>query len=297
MREPRAHITRVVVAFDGSTPSRAALRAALDEAGERRTPLHLVTAIDVLATPTLADAAYSQAARQAAWEAAAAAGQVLGTDRVTTTIDVGAPSAVVLRASHPGDLLVVGSHGHRPVARMLLGSTSTALATHSTCPVLVVRGKQARTDAPVLVGVDGSETSADAVTLAADEAARRDVPLRAVIAVPPVVDAMGFASGPDESMLEEARAVLAEALAGLRVDHPDLVVEQLLVQTHPVEALMRHARDAQLVVVGTRGRGRVRSMLMGSVSREMLQRAPCTVAVVHPGQGAGEREAVLAGTV
>lgn len=282
MSESPAQVTRVVVAFDGSAPSRAALQVAIDEAVGRGTPLHLVTAIDVLATPTPSAAAYSMTARRAVQDAATSAQGLLGPDRVTTSIETGAPSAVVLGACRPGDLLVVGSHGHRPVARMLLGSTSTALATHATCPVMVVRGSPQRPDARVLVGVDGSATSADAVRLAADEAARRGVPLRAVIAVPPVVDAMGFVSGPDEPMLQEARAVLGESLAGLHTDHPDLTIECLLVQTHPVEALMRHASGAQLVVVGTRGRGGVRSMLMGSVSREMLQRAPCTVAVVHP---------------
>src|SRR5680860_624900 len=101
---------------------------------------------------------------------------------------------------------------------------------------------------------------------------------------------MGFVSGPDEAVLQDAQTVLGEALAGLGEDHPDLTVEQLLVQTHPVEALMRHARGAQLVVVGTRGRGGLRSMLLGSVSREMLQRAPCPVAVVHPVAGAARAE-------
>ena len=120
---------------------------------------------------------------------------------------------MVLRACRPGDMLVVGSQGHRPVARMLLGSTSTALVTHATCPVVVVKGAAARPGGPVLVGIDGSATSADAVLLAAEEADRRGVPLRAVIAVPPVVDAMGFVYGPDEAMLAEAQVLLGGCYA------------------------------------------------------------------------------------
>lgn len=282
MTSSRAQVIRVVVAFDGSAPSRAALQVAVDEAAGRGTPLHLVTAIDILGVPTLSDAAYSQTARAANHDAAALAANILGADRVDTTVEVGAASAVVLRACRSGDLLVVGSQGHRPVARVFLGSTSTALVAHATCPVVVVKGTPTRPGGPVLVGIDGSRESADAVRFAADEASRRDVPLRALIAVPPVVDAMGFATGPDADTLEQARLMLSEALAGLHEDHPGLHIEQLLVQTHPVEALMRHASGAQLVVVGTRGLGGIRSMLLGSVSREMVQRTPCPVAVVHP---------------
>ena len=108
-------IARVVIAFDGSAPSKAALRVAVAEATSRQTRLHLVCAIDVLANPTPSDAIYSRTAREAAQEATDWARILLGRDRVDTTIDVGAPTDVVLDACKPGDLLVVGSQGHRPV--------------------------------------------------------------------------------------------------------------------------------------------------------------------------------------
>lgn len=282
MTSSRAQIIRVVVAFDGSAPSCAALQVALDEAASRGAPLHLVTAIDVLGVPTLVDAAYSLTARAAIRDAAFMAQNVLGAGIVDTTVGVGAASAVVLRACRAGDLLVVGSQGHRPVARMFLGSTSTTLVAHATCPVVVVRATPTRSGRPVLVGVDGSQRSGDAVRFAAEEAHRQGVALNAVIAVPPIVDAMGFATGPDAEALEEARTVLGRALAGVQRDRPGLGIEQSVVQTHPVEALLRHAGRAQLLVVGARGLGGLRSMLLGSVSREMSQRAPCPVAVVHP---------------
>ncbi len=275
-------IARVVIAFDGSAPAQAALRVAVDEAVSRHTPLHLVSAIDVLANPTPSDALYSRTARQAAHDATQWARTLLGHDRVDTTIEAGSPTVVVLDACRPGDLLVAGSQGHRPVARMFLGSTSAALTTLATCPVMVVKASMARVHGPVLVGVDGSETSTKAVGFAADEAVRRGVKLRLVLAVPPVVDAMGFVSGPDEPVLLDARAVLGAAVAEVVKHFPDVAVEQLLVQAHPVEALTRHAGDAQLLVVGTRGRSGVRSMLLGSVGREMVQRATCPVVVVPP---------------
>lgn len=275
-------IGRVVVAFDGSAPSQAALRVAVSEATSRQTPLHLVSAIDVLANPTPSDAVYSRTARQAAHEATEWAVTLLGRDRVTTTIEAGSPTVVVLASCRPDDLLVVGSQGHRPVARMFLGSTSAALITLATCPVIVVKGTMARVHGPVLVGVDGSKPSGEAVMFAAEEAYRRGVTLRVVFAVSPVVDAMGFVSGPDEPVLREAATVLGEAVAEAADTYPGLVVDDLLVQAHPVEALTRHANGAQLLVVGTRGRGGVLSMLLGSVGREMIQRAPCPVVVVPP---------------
>lgn len=282
MTSSRTQIIRVVVAFDGSAPSRAALQVALDGAASRGVPLHVVTALDVLGVPTLADSAYSRTARDANRDAARLARESLGTARVDTTVAVGAAPEVVLRACRAGDLLVVGSQGHRPVARMLLGSTSTALVAHATCPVVVVRAPPTRSGRPVLVGVDGSPHSRDAVRFAAEEAHRREVQMQALLAVPPLVDAMGFATGPETDALEEARTELSAALAGVQENHPGLRLDQLVVQTHPVEALLRHASGAQLLVVGTRGRGGLHAMLLGSVSREMSQRAPCPVAVVPP---------------
>lgn len=281
--DTRPRLTRVVVAYDGSAPARAALEIGLDEAVDRGVPVHLVTAVDPGPAVDGSVPLLLATAQRAAQEAAQQASGVLGEDRVSHAVEVGAAAAVVLAACRPEDLLVLGSHGHRPVARMLLGSTSTTVATHAVCPVMIVRGVRPRPDAYVLVGVDGSATSTRALRLGADEADRHQVALRAVIAVPPVVDAYGFVSGPDEPRLVEAQVVLAESVAGLRQDYPDLVVEPLVVQTHPVEALMRHARVARLVVVGSRGRGGIASMLLGSVSREMLLRAPCAVALARPG--------------
>jgi nucleotide-binding universal stress UspA family protein len=164
---------------------------------------------------------------------------------------------------------------------MLLGSTSTAVASHARGPVLVVRGPRMRSLGPVVVGVDGSAESAAAVRFAAEAAVREAATLRVVLAVPPVTDAFGFVSGPDDPQLSSAQALLAATVAGLAVDQPDLVVEPVVAQTHPVEALLRHAQGARLVVVGSRGRGGLEEMVLGSVSRELLHHAPCPVLVVR----------------
>jgi nucleotide-binding universal stress UspA family protein len=269
---------RVVVAYDGSTPARTALDLACDLAAARGLPLHLVCAVD--ADEAVAAEAFTATARAALASAAAlAAARGVAT---TTATPLGPPSAAVLRQVGPHDLLVTGTHGHRPVARVFLGSTSSALVTHSHAPVLVARRSTAASDAPVVVGVDGSPSSSAAVALAADEADARGVGLRAVLAVPPVVDASGLVDVPDERQLEQARALVAEAVAGLAEDHPDVPVTTSVLVTHPVDALLGAAGAASLLVVGSRGHGVLRRMLLGSVSREVSQRAACPVLVVHP---------------
>lgn len=269
--------TRVVVAYDGSTPARTALDLACDLGAARGLPLHLVCAVD-------ADDAVSAEAFTATAQAALASAAALAASRgvtATTATPLGSPSAAVLRQVRTGDLLVTGTHGHRPVARVFLGSTSSALVSHARGPVLVARRSTAAPDAPVVVGVDGSPWSVDAVALAAREAQARGVGLRAVLALPPVVDAVGLVDVPDAAQVEDARALVAEAVAGLAEDHPDVPVTTSVVVTHPVDALLAASHEASLLVVGSRGHGALRRMLLGSVSRELSQRASCPVLVVH----------------
>lgn len=273
--------SRVVIGYDGSASSEAALRTGIEQARDRGLPLHIVSAVELPTSLPAYQDIYRRAAGEVLRGAVQTAVAALGTGRVTSYTEAGPASKVLLQQSQPEDLLVVGSHGHRPVARMLLGSTGTALSAHAPCPVLVVRGPRIRARGPVVVGVDGSAGSAAATAFAADAAARDRAPLRAVMALPPVSDALGFVAGPAEEEVAQARTALAAAVAGITVDHPDLPVEQLLAHTHPVEALLRHSRDARLVVVGSRGLGGLRAMVLGSVSREVLQHAGCPVAVVR----------------
>jgi nucleotide-binding universal stress UspA family protein len=273
-------LTRVVVAYDGSAPARTALEQAIDLADARQVPLRIVCAVD--AFDAIADAAMSQAAREAVASAEQAALSRLPAAAVSAVVTTGAPAARLLDEVVDGDLVVVGTHGHRPVARVFLGSVSTALVTHAAVPVLVARRGAVDPAAPVVVGVDGSAASTAAVALAAQEADRRGAQLRAVMAVDPVVDANGMVSGPDAAAVQESHALLGEAVAGLHERYPDLHVTTEVLTTHPLEALLRTSQDASLLVVGSRGRGALRRALLGSVSREVAQRAAVPVLVVHP---------------
>jgi nucleotide-binding universal stress UspA family protein len=177
-------------------------------------------------------------------------------------------------------MLVVGCRGLGTVGRALMGSVSSALVHHAHCPVTVVHGEEHRTAAPVVVGVDGSPVSERAVAMAFDEAARRGVGLIAVHAWSDagVVEFPGF----DFAPLQQAeREVLAERLAGWQERYPDVQVERVVAFDRPAPQLLLQAERAQLVVVGSHGRGGFAGMLLGSVSSAVVHGAKVPVLVAR----------------
>jgi nucleotide-binding universal stress UspA family protein len=273
-------LRRVVAAYDASPSSRVALEQAVELAAAHHLPLHLAGAVDntdVASTRTAVHALQGDLAEAAD----AVRARVVG---VSTEVRIGAPALALLRGVRAGDLLVVGTHGRRLPARLLLGSVSSRLVRAAEVPVLVAREPQSAAEAPVVVGVDGSATSSLAVTLAALVADALGVPLHALIAVPPPVDAVGALIAQPPSELESAAAVVAEAVAGLAVEYPDLVVTTAVERIDPVIALLAAARTAGLLVVGSHGRGPISGTLLGSVSRAVGRNAACPVLVVRQQQ-------------
>ena len=82
----------------------------------------------------------------------------------------------------------------------------------------------------------------------------------------------------------QEEALLSESLAGWREKYPEVNVDQRSVRSDPVVELLEHARNARLLVVGSRGRGGFKGLVLGSVSQRVLKRATCPVAVVHAEQ-------------
>ncbi|MEU1511084.1 universal stress protein [Streptomyces sp. NPDC005811] len=155
-----------------------------------------------------------------------------------------------------------------------------------------------RTDErPVVVGVDGSGPSLHAVDRAADEAALRRVPLRVVYAS--LWERYeGTALAGDHKPDEEVRAddIVAVAARRARERRPELTVSAEVVAEEPEYVLVREGRDASALVLGTRGRGSVREMLLGSVSLTVAAHAHCPVIVVRgEGSGAGPHGPVVVG--
>lgn len=141
---------------------------------------------------------------------------------------------------------------------------------------------------PVVVGVDGGPDSLRALKWAADYARAVDAPLIALTAydLPTVYGPYAMAGWESSTELENAaRAMLADAVRD--TVGPDVDVAQHVLRGHPAEAILTASRDARLVVVGSRGRGGVRGMLLGSVSQHVVPHSHCPV-VVLPHQRGGE---------
>lgn len=145
---------------------------------------------------------------------------------------------------------------------------------------------QAR-DHVIVVGVDGSEPSKAALRWAAHQAEVTGASIRAVIAwrLPAVAyGSVPWHAGTDFSV--HARNTLNHAVTQALGEHPSVPVLQVTVLGSPVFALRREGGDADLIVVGTRGRGTVAGLLLGSVSERFPAKSPCPVVVVHAGGAA-----------
>lgn len=182
-------------------------------------------------------------------------------------------------------MVVVGSRGMGGIGRVVLGSVSSGLVHYAHCPVAIIRGSQAHEPdriSPVLLGIDGSTASEAATELAFDEASRRGVDLVALhawsdVGVFPIL-------GMDWRQYEdEGHEVLAERLAGWQERYPDVQVRRRVVCDQPARWLLDESEHAQLVVVGSRGRGGFKGMLLGSVSSAVAQGAKAPVVVVRSG--------------
>ncbi|GAA1192356.1 universal stress protein [Prauserella alba] len=202
----------------------------------------------------------------------------------------GQPAHVLAKESRGARCVVIGSRGLGGFTGMLVGSVAVSLAGHAHSDVIVVRGKRYDDPPPttghVVVGVDGSEHARRALAYAFDAAQLRGVPLVAAHTWNDVIATEGPYAYPFPTDLTEVeaagRTLLDEALAPWRERYPEVEVREVLEAGRPVRALLRHAEGAQLVVVGTRGRGGFSGMLLGSTSQALVIHAPCPVVVARP---------------
>ncbi|MBP2368149.1 universal stress protein [Pseudonocardia parietis] len=285
----------VLVGVDGSESAADAVRWAATEAAARGTGLRLVSVFTPLPARHLHDmglsAAYDQQVRATTAETLDTAVELAGhtAPEVVTEAEVvtGYPAPVLVEESAHAALTVVGSRGLGGFSGLLIGSVAVALAARGQSPVVVVRGDHsewAGGDRPVVVGIDGSPTSEKAVAAAFEEATLRSAPLVAVHSwLDVVLQPAGTMLNRDAVQAEE-QSVLAERLAGWEQDFPDVELRRTVVEDRPARALITASESAQLVVVGTRGRGGVAGLLLGSVSHALLHHAQCPVLVVSPEQ-------------
>ncbi len=196
---------------------------------------------------------------------------------------------VLVVASRRASRVVLGSRGLGGFTGLLVGFTAVALAGRSHCQIVVVRTPDMNfpipTTGPVVVGVDGTEVGEQAIAFAFAEASALGTDVVAVHAWSDLVLEATFAGGAaalDFAPLEQqAETDLGERLAGWQEKYPDVTVSREVVRERARKTLLRHAEHARLVVVGSRGRGGFRGLLLGSASQHLLHHAPCPVAVVR----------------
>ncbi len=281
----------VVVGVDGSAASNAAVFWAAHEAAMRNVPLTLVHMLNPivptypqLPTPSGVAVWQKDDGHDVLEHAVKIAQDALSTDRtipITSEVKASSPVPTLVAMSGDAEMVVVGSTGRSAVERVLLGSVSSGLLHGAKCPVAVIREEASwmprSSSAPVLVGIDCSPTSELALSVAFDEASRRGVELTALHAW----SDMAVYQMPWLEWRSEAERNLAEYLAGWHERYPDVKVNRVIVLDHPARALIEESQAAQLVVVGSHGRGGLSGLLLGSVSNGVVHAVRAPVIVAH----------------
>jgi len=284
----------VVVGVDGSATALHAVRWAAARARRDGLPLRVVHAYHLpLGHPTgvtedesVLDVLRRDGRRWLAEARAAAVAVAPGLDVETELAAVPATTGL-LRESEDASVLVLGNRGRNALADLLVGSTALALTGHGHCPVVLVHvlADGAPRTGPVVVGVDGTDASEAAVAFAFAEAAAEDAPLVALHAYTESVleTVLAGNNAPLDWTLQHQLAdqMLGERLAGWQEKYPRVRVEREAVHDRPARALRRRAKTARLVVVGRRGPGGLRDVVLGSTSHHLLHHATCPVAVVR----------------
>ncbi|HET7066985.1 MAG TPA: universal stress protein [Nocardioides sp.] len=273
---------QVVVGYDGTPDSLAALAWAARMASLRGATVVATTIIDPRETPrgvAWPESWWEETEDKARKEVAPWPGLDARFER-----HVGHLVPALVEAAQGGSMLVVGSKGHGLVGEILLGSVSQSTARHAALPVVVVRPAHNPEADRIVVGADGSESSARAIEFACETArltGQKVVALRAWYPATVVTDRYGYLPMSTGNSAEEVEAALRQKVEEVRTAHPDVTVEGEVYSGAAERALVEASSNASLVVVGSRGRSAVAGALMGSVSRDVLHQAHCPVAVVH----------------
>lgn len=300
----------VVVGVDGSSAAIRAARWAAAVAVKLGAPLRIVHARPSLGhdlSDAIADirAPEMEVHRESATAILISARNAVESDFSglpvsTTEVDILADETLT-DLSRTARLVVLGSDELSLGTAILIGSTTVSVATHSMCPVVAWRGERTTpTNAPIVVGVDHDRDSRVAVTAAFELAHRLGVGVTAVhtwsarrpagdVNLPFMIDW--------EQLEKEERQYLSDQLAQLMGLYPQVEVTQIVELDKPSRALLRHGRNGQLIVVGSRGRGLLAGTLLGSTGLNLLYHSAIPVMIcrssVHaekPTTGTGDHD-------
>lgn len=284
--------TQVVVGYDGSPDSRAALEWAVREAASRHLGVRVFycepdpaawdgAAATMSGTPVLATTLPHEGPALLAEAAAVVEQAGVPVEAVSTA---GSVTATLVEQSRTAVMVVIGSRGHGAISSAILGSTVSHVASHAHCPVIVVQDRGVA-DGPVVVGVDGSPESEELVGWAIDHASRHGLALEVLhsYAIPVYPGVVPYVP-PVEITTATAgfeQRVTAEVMAGWREKYPDVEITTNVAHGRPAPALVEATGRASLTVVGSHGRGAFLGMLLGSTSQSLLHHATGSVAVLR----------------
>lgn len=274
----RTNRRMILVGVDGSPSSIGAARWAADLAERTNAPLLLVHAVE--ATNLYY---YGLAYPDFAAETHATAESLLATLRVDLThrhphLDIdtkvynGLTDLVLVELSAAARMTVVGAHGRSTLDSLLLGSTALRVANHAHSPVTIWRGDVEHAtpeSGAVLVGIDGTLRSETSVAQAFDLASQLGTQLIAL-----------HARSMDHNA---ATALLSRCLAGSAAKYPDVEVERVVEDGNAATALLHWSKTAQLVVVGSHGRNRALTTLLGSTSQNLLHQLTVPLVICRRG--------------
>jgi len=207
----------------------------------------------------------------------------------STFIEYGSDYSELIRRAEQwqAGLIVVGSHGRAGLSRFFSPSVAEHVVRYATCPVLIARERAAGV---VLVATDLSDPSLPAIEAGAREASRRQRPLLVMHATEglswrtePAMALLGVSPITETLAITEARASLAKQIMGSALERLGVKGEVLISEGDPTEEILRlvEALPAELPVVGTRGRGSVSRVMLGSVAASLVQSARCSVLAVR----------------
>ena len=277
----------ILVGYDGSKQSGAAVRWATRIAMRRDETLEVLTAVPMpvvhpgeFLPPVTADEFAAEATKVAADGVSLA--QAEGATDVTSRGVTDNPAHALVEASADASLVVVGNRGHHELVETMLGSVGYAVSAHAACPAVIVRGAAVGRLDRVVLAYDGSEPAGRAAVFAAEIAQSTGACLHIVGAWSDPAVTYGLpVVGDAKEMAEDVHKELQAARESVLATHPDLTVTTEVTRGEAPVEIARIASGAGLLVVGSRGRGGFRSLLLGSVSRRLASSAPCPVAVIR----------------
>jgi nucleotide-binding universal stress UspA family protein len=287
----------IVVGVDGSEGAAAALRFAVREGEIRQLPVTAVMAWGLLSQHRAVismdyDWSYDTEAAEIALKTYIhEALPESKFDQVQAVPVEDQPMPALLGQTHDADMLVVGSRGLSSFKGLMLGSISTQCAHHARCPVVLVNPDWSppglRQRDRIVVGADGTPSGKEVVQWAVAETKARRGQLEIVNAwqVPNAATypyfGVGFEPGPFETASQRILREARDESGAAELEEP--VVLCGVNQSAP-DALLEHAKDADLLVVGSRGGGGFAGLLLGSVSHKVIHGAGCPVAVIPIGR-------------